>query len=222
MTADVGKDGLLVPTSDLRRKIAECAATGMHYKDIAAKLSCNSDYVRKSLKQDDVKAHILRLHVDQGEVKKLRVKDWRDLAPHVTEFYEYVMLKSMAQPDYIKVQIGKDADDEPMYEEKPNPVSQHYQKLAAQVAARIEDRAWGKTPQKIEVDRLPTAERLESLSDAQLDYYRRQIVSGIDKNIAFAEAMRIEEAEYEFADDIFSGFVQDAEVLAIEGEVEED
>ncbi len=219
--AKTGPDGLLVPTTEKRRRIAELAVTGMHYRDIAKELDCHFDYVRKSLKQDDVKAHILRLKVDKGEVKTVRVKDWKDLAPSVTAFYDYVMARAMDEPDYIDVVIGTDADGKPIHEKKQNQVAQHYQKLASSIATRIEDRAWGKTPQKIEVDNIPTIERLENLTDAQLDYYRRRILTGLDKNVAFSEAMRLDEADYEFADDMFGGFIEDAEVLAIEGETED-
>ncbi|KPJ96715.1 MAG: hypothetical protein AMS18_00205 [Gemmatimonas sp. SG8_17] len=216
---NIGEDGMLMPSTPMREEIARLSFEGKHYKEIAGIVGCHPDTARKALKEDDVQAHILRLKIQTGEgINRLKVRDWREFAPAVQQFYEFIMQRAMQEPEYIRNPVGKDDDGTILYESIANPVAMHFHKLAAQIAPRVEDRVWGKTPQKIEVDKLPTAERLGDLTDAQLDYYRRQILQGIDKNMAFAEAMRIEDADYEF--EPFAGFIKDAEILMIEGEVE--
>lgn len=221
----MSKDGLLEPTSELRKQIAEVYAEGKRdgitIKEVAEKVDANYDYVRKALKDEDVRAHVIRVTMDDEVVMgKMTVKDWVELAPRVQLFYEHIMKRAMEEPDWIDVKVGYDAQkDEDITERRPNPLAQHYQRLARDIAARIEDRAWGKTPQRIDHELTPGGDRIENLKDHQLAAYRRMILRGLSPTLALEEAKRTK-ALPPGEQEQFEDFMRDQEEAIQEAEFE--
>lgn len=225
-----------LPKSETRRRIAELAAEGLNAKEIAAKIERNYDNVRKLLKQPDVQVYLLHLQTQIASPDEAQraiqvidrignIKEWRALAGHVQQFYTYILERALTEPEVLEQVVGYDPEGKPRSITVINPLAKHFHTLAEKIAARVEDRAWGKVPQKIDVEALPTSDRLEDLKDHQLAYYRRLILMSWDRNLALAEAKRLKAPDQA---ERFEDFERDAEniveaeILAIEGEVESD
>lgn len=222
----VGTDGLHLPKTPLRARIAECFAGGMHRKTIAKHLNCSYDYVLEALRDKDVKDHVARVKLQMAAAGKYNVdprevKEWAELAPMAQAFYDHLIRLGFDVPEKRDYVVGKDDNGEDVTVEKDNPDYSKLKALALQAAGQVVDRTWGKVPQRIDIDELPGGDKIATMTDEQLEYYARELRRGTAPGLARERALRLTEAEVRLEMGLEPGY-QEAEILAIEGETEDD
>lgn len=219
----VGPDGMWLPKTQLRERIAECFASGMARKQIATHLNCSYDYVVEALRKEDVKAHVARIRMQAAakggvQVHPKEIREWAELAPMAQAFYaRLIELGFEAQPKAER-RIGTNEAGAPIMAEEWNPHYTKAQDLALKASQEVVHRAWGKVPQRIDIDELPGGDKIGKMSDAQLEAYRQELMKGTAPSIALERVLRLTDAQIVGED----GDWEDAEILKVEEEEEEE
>jgi hypothetical protein len=85
----------------------------------------------------------------------------------------------------------------------------------------VVERTWGKVPQRIDIDELPGGDKIAKMTDEQLEYYGKELRAGTAPGLARERALRLTQAQAVEALGHEPDW-QDAEILSIEGETEND
>lgn len=213
----VHDDGMWWPKTPLRQRIAESFAAGMSRKQIATHLNCSYDYVVEALRDEDVKAHVARIRMQAAakggvQVHPKEIKEWAELAPMAQAFYEHLIKLGFEVEEKVERKIGETSEGNPIMAEEWNPNYSKAKDLGLKAAQEVVHRAWGKVPQRIDIDEMPGGDKIGKMSDAQLEAYRQELQKGTAPSIAVERVMRLTDAQIVGED----GDWQDAEILEVE------
>jgi hypothetical protein len=194
---EIGEDGLYLPKTPLRRRMAELLAEGMGKKQICQTLKCGYSYLMEAQKELDVLDHVKRVKLqkaargDETAVTPKEIRDWGQMAPQAQAFYDHIIKLGFDVEQSRSVVVGYDDEGKPTMEERYNPDYGKIKGLGLKAAEEVVKRVWGNVPQRLDLDQLPGGDVIARMTDPQLELYSRQLRNGTAPSLAAERVMRL-------------------------------